>query len=242
MFQPVKPHRISDEIMQQMRQVLLSGKVKSGERMPTERQMAEQFGASRASVREALRGLEQQGVITIRKGVNGGVFVAVMDHGMIARPLETLLRLKKVSIHQISEARLVFEPEAARLAALRATPEDLAAMQAVIEQMQQAVRRGQTFTSYDLKFHKLVAHAARNPILEMLADSMLDVASVVITQLRPSLEVLRHVCNCHVQVFDAVQKRQPELAERRMREHIVETQARLAKHDKKQTRGRAASA
>lgn len=238
MFQPVKANRISDEIVQQIREALLSGRVQSGDRLPTERQLAEQFGASRASVREALRGLEQEGVIRIKKGVSGGVFVATIDHQLVARPMETLLRLKKLSIHEIAEARLIFEPEAARLAAQRATPEDLAQMAEVIQQMDAAVRKGKTFGSYDLKFHKLVAQAARNPVLQMVSESMLEVASRVITDLRPSVEVLRHVTDCHTAIYMAIRDGNADLAFKLMSEHTLDVQSRLAKQEGKKRRAR----
>ncbi len=80
MFEPVKNQRISDEILRQIRDAVMSGKFQIGDRLPNERALAEQFAASRPSVREALRGLEQAGVIYIKKGVNGGVFVADPDH------------------------------------------------------------------------------------------------------------------------------------------------------------------
>jgi len=241
MFQPVKANRISDEIVHQIREALLSGKVQSGDRLPTERQLAEQFGASRASVREALRGLEQEGVIRIKKGVSGGVFVATIDHQLVARPMETLFRLKKVSIHEIAEARLIFEPEAARLAAQRATPEDLKELAEVIQHMAEAVRKGKTFASYDLMFHKLIARAARNPVLQMVSESMLEVASRVITELRPSIDVLRHVCDCHTAIYAAIRDGNADLACKIMSEHIVDVQSRLAKHDSKKRRARVAA-
>src|SRR6266498_3634623 len=125
MFEPVKNQRISDEILRQIRDAVMSGKFQVGDRLPNERTLAEQFAASRTSVREALRGLEQQGVIYTKKGVNGGAFVADVDHRLVSRPFQTLLKLRKVSINNIAEARLIFEPEAARLAAQRATARDL---------------------------------------------------------------------------------------------------------------------
>jgi DNA-binding FadR family transcriptional regulator len=94
--------------------------------------------------------------------------------------------------------------------------------------MNNAVESGKSPTSFDLKFHKLVARAADNPILEMLADSMLEVASQVITELHPSLEVLRHVVRRHKEVFEAIKSRDGDLAFSLMSQHIVDVQRRLA--------------
>lgn len=228
MFEPVKTQRISDEILRQIREAVLGGKFQVGERLPNERALAEQFAASRTSVREALRGLEQEGVIFIKKGINGGVFVAEMDHRLVSRPFQTLLQLRKISIEHIGEVRLIYEPEVARLAAERAKPEDLRELEEVIENMTRVVEAGEPPSTYDLIFHKLVARAAGNPILEMLSESMLAVASKVITDLHPSIDVLRHVLKCHRQVFEAIRSRDGELAFAVMSEHIVDVQKRLA--------------
>lgn len=233
MFEPVKTHRISDEIVRQIREVLLSGKARAGERLPTERELAKQFATSRTSVREALRGLEQRGVIYTKKGVNGGVFVADMDHKLVTRPLSDLLQLKKISIHHIAEVRKIFEPEAARLAAERATPEHLQQLQETIEEMTAAVKQGKLPPFHDLKFHKLIAQAAQNPVLQMLADSMLEVASRVITNLHPSLEVLEHVLEYHTRIYQAIRDRKPHEAFEIMSEHILDVQKQLGKDNAK---------
>ncbi len=229
MFEPVKNQRVSDEILQQIREAVLAGKFQVGDRLPNERTLAEQFAASRTSVREALRGLQQEGVVYTKKGVHGGAFVADLDHRLVSRSFQTLLQLRKISINHIAEVRLIFEPEAARLAALRATPQDLKELEEVIEKMSSLVEAGNPPHLFDLKFHKLVARAADNPILEMLADSMLEVASQVITGLHPSLEVLRHVVRRHLQVFEAIKNKDGDLAFSLMSDHIVDVQRRLAR-------------
>src|SRR5256885_12473745 len=100
MFEPVKNQRISDEILRQIRDAVMSGKFQIGDRLPNERALAEQFAASRPSVREALRGLEQAGVIYIKKGSNGGGFGADPHHRMVRRPFSTPLQLRKVTTDQ----------------------------------------------------------------------------------------------------------------------------------------------
>ena len=228
MFEPVKSMRISDEILRQLRGAVFSGKFRAGDRLPNERDMAEQFAASRTSVREALRALEQEGVIHVKKGAGGGAFVSDLDHRLVVRPFQTLLRMRKVSMAHITEVRLIFEPEAARLAAERAAPQDLAELEEVIEKMRQVVEEGEPPASHDLRFHKLVARAAGNPILEMLSESMLEVASQVISNLHPSIEVLRHVLERHRSVFEAIRSRDGERAYALMSEHIVDVRRRLS--------------
>lgn len=236
MFRSVKVQRLSDEIVLQIRDALLSGKLQPGDKLPTERGMAESFETSRTSVREALRRLEQEGLIHIKKGINGGVFIAELDHRPVANSLHTLLQLRKVSIQNIAEVRLIFEPQAARLAAERASPEDLWELEEVVARMSEAVTSKELPRSYDLKFHQIIARAAGNPVLQMLAEAMLEVASKAITELNPSVDTLRHVLRCHRQVLEAVRREDGELAEKAMRAHIVDVQTRLARQARNRPR------
>jgi GntR family transcriptional repressor for pyruvate dehydrogenase complex len=236
MFSTIKKARLSDEIVRQIKETLFAGKLQAGDRLPAERELAEQFETSRASVREALRTLEQEGMIEVRKGLGGGAFIADLDHRPVAKSFQTLLSLKKISIDNIAEVRLIFEPEAARLAAERITEEDLRELEDVIERMSVAVEKREMPDSFDLKFHQIIARAARNPILAMLAESMLGVASKAITELHPSMDTLRHVLASHRKVFEAIRKRNGKLAYRTMRQHIVDVQARLAKQADRQER------
>ena len=229
MFESVKAQRISDEIVRQIRDALFVGKLRAGDKLPTERELSVQFKTSRTSVREALRSLEQQGVIQIRKGASGGIFVIDIDHRPVTKSLQTLLQLRKISINNIAEVRLIFEPHAARLAAERASREDIRELKEVVEMMGEKVRTRELPRSYDLKFHKLIARATGNPVLEMLAESMLEVASKAITELNPSIDTLTHVLSCHHKVVNAVSNRDGALAFRAMHEHIIDVQARLAK-------------
>jgi GntR family transcriptional repressor for pyruvate dehydrogenase complex len=229
MFQTIKKARLSDEIVKQVKETLFAGKLQAGDRLPTERELAEKFETSRASVREALRTLEQEGMVNIKKGASGGIFIADLNHGPVTKSFQTLLYFKKITIHNIAEARLIFEPEAARLAAERATAGDLQELAEVIEEMSKSVKARALPSSFDLRFHQIIARAADNPILEMLAESMLAVASKTITELHPSVDTLRHVLTSHRKVFEAIRRRDGKLAYRVMRDHIIDVQSRLAR-------------
>jgi GntR family transcriptional repressor for pyruvate dehydrogenase complex len=229
MFESVKAQRISDEIVRQIRDALFVGKLRTGDKLPTERELSVQFKTSRTSVREALRSLEHEGVIQVKKGASGGIFVIDVDHWPVTKSLQTLLQLRKISINDIAEVRLIFEPHAARLAAERASRDDIRELEEVVERTGEAVRTRELPRSHDLKFHKLIARATGNLVLEMLAESMLEVASKAITELHPSIDTLAHVLTCHQRVAEAVRKRDGALAFKAMHEHIIDVQARLAK-------------
>ena len=229
MFDSIKSRRLSDEIVRQIKEALFTGKLQAGDKLPTERELAERFATSRASVREALRTLEPEGLIRVKKGAEGGIFIAEVDHRPAAKSFQTLLQLRKVSIFEIAEVRLIFEPQAARLAAERAKAADLRDLEEEIRKMAAAVESKNLPRFYDLKFHLLIARAAQNPILDLLAESMLGVAARTITKIRPSRDTLRHVLERHRRILKAVSMRDPDAACRAMSEHIIDVQARLAK-------------
>lgn len=235
MFDSIKSRRLSDEIVRQIKEALFAGKLQAGDKLPTERELAERFATSRASVREALRTLEPEGLIRVKKGAEGGIFIADIDHRPAAKSFQTLLQLRKVSISEIAEARLIFEPQAARLAAERAKPGDLRELEEEIRKMEAAVESKALPRFYDLKFHLLIARAARNPILELLAESMLGVAARTITEIHPSRDTLRHVLKRHRGILEAVRRRDPEAAGKAMLEHIVDVQTRLSKQAAERT-------
>ena len=229
MFDSIKTRRLSDEIVRQIKEAMFNGKLRVGDKLPTERELAERFETSRASVREALRTLEPEGLIHVKKGIDGGIFVADLDHQHLTNSFHNLLQLRKVSIHDITEVRLIFEPQAAKLAAERIEADDLRKLEQVIEEMNAAVKQRDLPRFYDLKFHQIIARAARNPILVMLSESMLSVAAKTISEINPSRDTLRHVLTCHRRVLDALRKRDPDAAHEAMLEHIVDVQSRLAK-------------
>src|SRR5438094_846059 len=109
-FMPTRRDRVSAEILRQLKSAILAGRLKSGDRLPSEKQLAEQFQSSRGSVREAIRTLEQAGLLVVRRGAGGGAVVADGDLRHVTDSLFTLIRLGSVSIHDLTEGRVILEP------------------------------------------------------------------------------------------------------------------------------------
>src|SRR5208337_2985370 len=127
MFQPVRTGKVSDLIIEQIKRVIHAGMLKPGDRLPSERELAEGFQASRISIREALKRLEASGLVTVKVG--SGVFVAQMDSKPMSASLFSILRIQNGTVDDLTEARLIFEPSVARLAAEKVTPEDIATLE-----------------------------------------------------------------------------------------------------------------
>lgn len=168
MFSTVRPVRSSDDVVAQIRDAIITGDLKVGERLPAERDLREQFGVSRATLREALRVLETLGVVDIRPGTTGGSFVAAPDGDQVGSALEALLRFRGATAGELAEFRVGFESETARWAARRADEADNARLQEISQRFVDLSGQAQipwsTLVELDIAFHEAIARASKNQV------------------------------------------------------------------------------
>ncbi len=227
-FAPVRRARLSAEIIQQLKSAILEGRFRPGDRLPPEKVLAKQFGSSRTSVREAIRSLEESGLVAVRRGFGGGAFVVDGDLRHVTDSLSTLLRLRKISIHHFTEARLVLEPWIARLAAERITVDELAQIQRHITKHAEAIEAGQFHATADLGFHRMVAEASKNPVLVLVFNSIADLmVKEVIARLQMDAATNRSNLAFHERLYEALERHDSQGAGTIMHEHILEVQGRL---------------
>src|SRR3989475_11381405 len=125
MFGVVRTPRVYEHIVAQIERAIYDGRLAHGDKLPPERQLVREFGASRVAVREALRALEHRGLVEVRQGSAGGYFIRELDAMPVVRDLSTLFRLGRVSLPPLAEARALLEPESARPAPPRVTDHQL---------------------------------------------------------------------------------------------------------------------
>ncbi|MFQ5792166.1 MAG: FadR/GntR family transcriptional regulator, partial [Acidobacteriota bacterium] len=193
MFKPVRTTRISEEIATQIKEKLLAEKLQPDDKLPSENGLAEMFGASRATVREALRSLEGAGFIVIKRGARGGPYVASRGLERAGRTLSDALRLRGTPIAQLTEARLIVEPALARLAAERATSSDLEAVAQTNHNVEEKLEAGQNPVLENLAFHRSVARASQNAVLVVILNASLDVLTGVVEQLDIDRRMVRQM-------------------------------------------------
>lgn len=226
MPQPVRTVRVSDTIVKRIKRQLSSGKLTAGQKLPAEREMARRYKTSRVSVREAYRSLEELGVLAIRRGADGGAFISEPRHDAVQRSLSLVLGLGRTSHQELTEARLMIEPPIARLAARRASPEDVAKLKLIVERQEAALAREGHFRPHSLLFHRAVAECAGNLPLTTLMNSLSDLTLRVVTEIidtpRPVKEA---ICRYHRAILKAIEARDEEAAHRLMLEHIGDVQA-----------------
>lgn len=219
--------RVSEGIARRIREAISRGRLVPGRRLPSERKQAQRLSASRLSVREAYRSLEESGLIAIRRGAEGGAFIADIGHEPVSRSLALMLRLGKTSLEELTEARLLLEPPVARLAARRADPQDIEQLTLLLRKQEDALEGGDDPRRYDLQFHRLVAQCAKNLPLTIVMNSVADLTVEAISGLELSIEIQRQTLFFHRRIFHAIRRKDEAAAERIMLRHVVEVQSRL---------------
>src|SRR4051795_8456691 len=139
MFAPVAVSRASTAIVSQIRTAIVTGQLEQGQRLAPERGLAEQFGVSRVTVRDALRALEAMGLVEVRVGARGGAFVTVPTGSVVGQTMSDMMIMKAITPEDVVEARLVVELGTVTLACARATDDDLAELQDLAERSQSAL-------------------------------------------------------------------------------------------------------
>lgn len=187
-FAPLKNRRVFEEICDRIRQELNVGTLGPGDKLPAERELSKQFGASRSAVREALRSLEIAGIVELRKGVKGGAFIRTGDPAMVTGMMQDMVSLGRVSLDSLTEARLLIQEAVVRLAAQRATEEDFALIEDNIRQAEALTAAG----SYNERLHAfadfyiLICRATRNEVLSFVTDALTGVVRSVLMRVMPN--------------------------------------------------------
>src|ERR1700741_2841481 len=168
--------RVYEQIVAHVERTIFEGRLRQGQKLPPERQLARDLKASRVAVREGLRTLELRGLVEVRQGSTGGYFVREADDRPLVRDFETLFRLSRISRAQLIEARRFIEAEGAFLAARRATDVGRKALGAALEQRSEQEAPGFA-RRLDFEFHRLLGEAARNPVYAVLTHVLMELES-----------------------------------------------------------------
>lgn len=198
--------------------LLASGEIRPGGRIPPERELADRFGASRSSLRPVMKVLESVGVIEQRVG--DGTYLSADASGILSMPLTFLILLDGVSLVELFDARLMIEPELAARAAECASSDDLAAMRRTFALMETATARA------DTEFHQAVCRATRNRICYRMFGAIhraFEQGMQVTSRLAP----LGRALEFHRAVYSAIHLRQPEQARLKMAEHLNDAKGLL---------------
>jgi DNA-binding FadR family transcriptional regulator len=222
---------VFEEIVAQLKESILSGRFKPGDKLPTERELVEEFRVSRVAIREALRTLENSGFIVTRQGANGGAYVTDLSFEFLANAFVDLFLADKISIPELHRVRLVIEPEIARLAALGITPE-------FTQRLMKALEAEEVPTSSlleDIKIktavHYILAEMCGNRFFEAIVRSSMKLTHTLIQMANPDPHAM-HPAGMHRPIVEAVLAGDPEASSIAMRKHTLEFGETLIKMEK----------
>lgn len=168
LFRAARQNRIFQDVVEQIQEAIIQGRLKVGDRLPAERELKEMLQTSRSTLREALRVLEQKGLIEIKLGMGGGAVVKAVTTDLVAESLDLLIRSQQVSLRHIAEFRERVEGDAVMLAASRMTKAGSNALKKLLEAARQCTLRGpegvSDFLTADKNIHLCFAKITGNPI------------------------------------------------------------------------------
>ena len=225
MVEPIRRSRLSQRIVAQICQLIRQGQFRPGDRLPPERELSEQLQVSRASLREALRALEISGIVEARHG--GGTYVRDFSELEVISPLALVLEASDDIVGDLWEARVIFEPSIAALAALRATTIDIEALAAIVERQSgefDGADGNERAVSLDREFHSAIARASGNEValrvLHLINQLLQEGQRHFIT----SSERRSHAYRCHREILCAIREGEPHLARTAMLQHLQEVE------------------
>jgi GntR family transcriptional repressor for pyruvate dehydrogenase complex len=220
-FKPVKQSRVSEEVAGQIKQSILLGHFKPGEKLPPERDLAEQFQVSRVATREALRKLEHAGFIVTRQGATGGAYVTDLSFEYLVNAFLDLFLADKISVPELAQVRLLIEPEVARLAASRITPEYAQYLKHALEAEELPVTSLYEDMERKQKAHIILAQMSSNRILEALVRSLMGLTRKAVEAAEADPRYM-HPAGMHSPIVEAVLKGDAEAAAEAMKKHGIE--------------------
>ncbi|HMQ32955.1 MAG TPA: FadR/GntR family transcriptional regulator [Chloroflexaceae bacterium] len=221
MYTPVQVGRLYERIVEQIERQILSGDMREGDRLPNERELAEQFGVSRTAVREAIKALAQKGLVDVFVG--RGTFVANRTERVMRDTFGLMMRVGQERGHSdLVEVRGLIEPEIAALAAERAGASHIAALEAAVVAMDEALDDMDRFIVADQEFHRVLAQATGNDLILRIIEPIMDMLDAQRRQIAHVDGGMVRGQHHHRQILAAVREHNPEAARETMRAHLAQ--------------------
>jgi GntR family transcriptional repressor for pyruvate dehydrogenase complex len=227
MFQAAKKtFKISDQIIDQIRDAILSGQLKPGDRLASEKELADQFMVSKATMREALRVLEVMGLIDVRKGISGGIFIAEVGMRTTIHSIINFLHFQSVSMREITTLRYLIEPTVSRIAASKATEQDILNLQKIVEENH---TEGDNVVSKEIGFHRYLARIAGNTLLILIVDFVDNLLESIKTKIKLTPEFYLEVQASHKKILECIIKKDGLGAAQAMTQDLLEVDRHLCR-------------
>ena len=218
-FEAIRRKKVYEEVARRLEQ-LISERMKPGDMLPPERELAESFGVSRSSIRDAIRRLELVGMVEPRQG--SGTIVRELSADALINPLTTVLVQKRKLVVELLDVRKMLEPPLAARAATHAAAADVAEMEDILVRQGEKLRQGDAAIEEDNEFHYAIAMASDNSVVLKVLDVLMDLLRetrerALQVEGRPQKSIAGHR-----RILTAIKRHDPVAAELAMRRHIEE--------------------
>lgn len=220
-FKPVRQPRVSEEVTEQLKQAFIVGHFKAGDRLPPERELAQEFQVSRVAIREALRALESTGFITIKQGATGGAYATDLTFETLSNAFVDLFLAEKISLPELVHVRRLIEPEIARMAAARVTPDYRKRLLEALEVEDLPTKSLTQDFEAKTTVHFIFAEMCGNRLLEALVKSLMGMTTRFVGSVRPDVTTM-HPAGMHRPIVEAVLLGNGDSAAEAMRFHAEE--------------------
>ncbi|WP_249018873.1 FadR/GntR family transcriptional regulator [Conexibacter sp. S30A1] len=221
--QPVRVTRAYEELASIIRRRIMAGELSVGERIPSESTLAQEAQVSRSTVREALRTLEEAGLIA--RASPKIMVVTAADDNRAVRDLEGALRSRNVSFKHLHEALLMLEPELTRLAALRGEAADIAELETNLAEQAASLDNFPTWSVLDQQFHVTIARMSGNPALVLIGAPISDLLAPLLSEFMISTSLTQRALDFHRRILEEIQVRDADAAALMARKHVNDLRA-----------------
>jgi DNA-binding FadR family transcriptional regulator len=227
--------KLSDEVFARLKQLIESGELRAGDEMPSERELMERFGVGRPAIREAMQALAGKGLVEISHGERARVLELTAESifRQVDLPAKLLLSGSSDSLEHLKNARIFFERGMVREAAARATPDDVAALKALLDKQSRHIGDSELFIDADMAFHQKIAAISGNPIFAAVSGAMLGWLKSYHTEMLIWTGRENFTLAEHEEIIRAIEKQDADLAEKAMIKHLERSRALYAlKHSR----------
>jgi len=227
----LKRTNLSEHVVEEIKSRIRRGELKEGDRLPSHDRLSRELGVSRTTLREALKNLSLMGILEMRPG--RGTHIKALTPASVLNPLAPTLLMDRATVDELMDARLYVELGTVSLACRHAASSDLEAMEALVREMEGCVCRKdyRGFSDLDLRFHFLVAHAARNRVLGRILDDIRGLLSQLLREVVLYLPgMAEDGYRYHRMILKAIRERDPVKAEKTMRRHIASVASAVRKY------------
>lgn len=225
-YKPIKVKRTFEVIIDLLRDKIFSGELQVGDKLPSERELAQMVQVSRNTVRQAYHILNLLGIVEINKGATGGAVISEPTHRPLTQSLNDLLGLGRMKLEDMTEARMFIEKDIIELAFMRVTKEDVLVLKGLVRKSFELIEQGEPAHRENLSFHMQLADIAKNPVLKMVYRSLLDLLHMIL-ETTADKKMSAKIAEEHLEIIELLQQDDLDRLLRYIEDHIQGSNERL---------------